>query len=370
MARDRILFVKHYKTNTKFIYNDIDILKEKYDVTLYNAVIKKNLSIVFSLFRQFTYLLFNIHKFKLIFIWFADYHSFLPVMFAKLFSKKSEIAIGGFDATDIPEIEMGAFNEDDLRKKIRSKFLRYSLKNADKLLVVDDSLIKNTNNYIHSDIPDGIPVEDGILNFIPDIGNKIEVVYTGFDELYFKADEKIKKENFVLTVGNSFNDNEFRRKGFDMLIEASKILPEVEFVLIGLNKEQLRSLSEQKLKNVKLISYVNMDELKRYYNKAKVFAQLSLFEGQPNSLCEAMMMECVPVGSDVNGIPRVIGDTGFIVYKKDKFEIAENIRKAMNSDESTGKAARKRITENFSLVRRKGRILEITEELIKENLKS
>jgi glycosyltransferase involved in cell wall biosynthesis len=367
LSRDRILFVKHYKTNTKFIFNDYDILKEEYDVTLYTSDIKKNLSIVFSLLKQFTYLLFNTHKFKLIFIWFADYHSFLPVMFARFFKKKSVIAIGGFDATDIPEIEMGAFNEDDLRKKIRSKFLRYSLKNADRLLVVDDSLIRNTNNYIHSDIPGGKPVQDGILNFIPEIGNKIEIVYTGFDEKFFKRDESISKENFVLTVGNSFNDNEFRRKGFDMLIEAAGILPDMEFVIIGLNEEQLYKLSKQDLKNVKLISFVNMEDLKNYYNKAKVFAQLSLFEGQPNSLCEAMMMECIPVGSDVNGIPRVIGDTGFIVYKKDKFEIAEKIKAAMQSDESLGKAARKRIMDNFSMERRKNKILEITSKLIKES---
>ncbi|MBP9191753.1 MAG: glycosyltransferase, partial [Ignavibacteria bacterium] len=126
-------------------------------------------------------------------------------------------------------------------------------------------------------------------------------------------------------------------------------------------------LSKQDLKNVKLISFVNMEELKNYYNKAKVFAQLSLFEGQPNSLCEAMMMECIPVGSDVNGIPRVIGDTGFIVYKKDKFEIAEKIKAAMQSDESLGKAARKRIMDNFSMERRKNKILEITSKLIKES---
>ena len=42
LSRDRILFIKHYKTNTKFIFNDSDILKEEYDVTLYTYDIKKN----------------------------------------------------------------------------------------------------------------------------------------------------------------------------------------------------------------------------------------------------------------------------------------------------------------------------------------
>ncbi|MBK8550060.1 MAG: glycosyltransferase family 4 protein [Ignavibacteria bacterium] len=364
MIRPKILFVKHYTNNTKFVLNDYEILKQNYDVTLYNTYTKKNFLIVFSLLKQFFYLLFNTHKFNLVFIWFGDYHSFFPVMLAKMFKKKSVIAIGGFDATDIPEIEMGAFNEDSFRKKMRSRFLRYSLKNADKLLVVDDSLIDNVNKYIFSDVPLKGPVKDGILNFIPGIKSKIEVVYTGFDEEFFKPDSGIPKENFVLTVGNSFNDNEFRRKGFDMLIETAKILPEIEFVLIGLNNEQIKDLSEKNYRNVKLISYVTMDELRTYYKRAKVYAQLSLFEGQPNSLCEAMMMECIPVGSDVNGIPRVIGDTGFIVYKKDKNEIAEKILLAMQSNSELGKKARKRIIDNFSLDRRRNKILSVARDLI------
>ncbi len=364
MSRDRILFVKHYTNNTKFVLNDYEILKQKYEVTLYNTYTKKNILIVFPLLKQTLYLLFNIHKFKLVFIWFGDYHSFLPVLFAKIFNKKSVIAVGGYDATDIPEIEMGAFNEDNLRKKIRSRFLKYSLSNADKLLVVDDSLIENVNTYIYSDDPSKAPVKDGILNFIPGIKDKIEVVYTGFDEEFFKRDYSVPKENFVLSVGNSFNDNEFIRKGFDMLIEAAKILPEINFVLVGLNREQIKILCEQNLKNVMLISYVNMDELRSYYNRAKVYAQLSLFEGQPNSLCEAMMMECIPVGSDVNGIPRVIGDTGFIVYKKDKNEIAEKLLLTMNSGPELAKKARERIIENFSLEKRRSRVLDVVQRLI------
>ena len=369
MSRQRILFVKHYSTNAKFILNDIEILKEKYDVEVYTAHTKKNVFIIFSLLKQFFHLLFNFYKYSLIYIWFGDYHSFIPVMMGKLFGIRTVIAIGGYDATDIPEIDCGAFNEDNFRKKIRSRMLRYSLKNADRLLVVDDSLIINTNTYIYSDIKGKAPLKDGILNFIPGIENRIEVVYTGFDEDFFKTDSGIAKENFILSVGYSPNDNEFRRKGFDMLIKAAEEMKDTEFVIVGLNKEQINNLRKKNLNNLKVYSYVGMEELKNFYLRAKVFAQLSLFEGQPNSLCEAMMYECIPVGSDVNGIPRVIGNTGFIVAKKDVNEICGKLYSALKASGESGKEIRRRITENFSLKKRSEKILSVAEDIINSERK-
>ncbi len=364
MSLQKILFVKHYSSNAKFILNDLEILKEKYDVRLYTAYTKKNLFIIFSFLKQFLFLLFNIHKYQLVYIWFADYHSMLPVMFAKFFNKKSVIAVGGYDATNIPEIDMGAFNEDNLKKKIRSYALKYSLLNANLMLVVDDSLIENTNTYIYSDDINKAPLKDGILNFIPQIRNKIRVVYTGFDEKFFERDENIDKENFVLSVGYTPNDNEFRRKGFDMLIETARQLKDINFTIIGVNEEQLKKFTAESFPNIKFLSNLDMNELRLYYSRAKVFAQLSLFEGQPNSLCEAMMLECIPVGSNVNGIPRVIGDTGYIVYKKNVKEISKKISEALNSPLAKGKAARRRIIENFSFERRRESILKIVKELM------
>jgi len=364
LSRPGILFIKHYSTNAKFILNDRDILEKEYDVEVYTAYTKKNFLIVFSLLKQFFHLLFRAGRYKLYFVWFADYHSFIPVLFAKLFGKKSVIAVGGYDATDIPEIDCGAFNESTFKKRMRSFAVRFSLKNADKILVVDDSLIENTNTYVYSDIPGKKDLKDGILNFVPEVKNKIEIVYTGFDEGFFKLNKDIPKENFVLSVGYSPNDNEFRRKGFDMLIKAAEILKEVSFVIIGVNEEQLKNLLVMNLKNVKFFTSVSMEELIGYYNRAKVFAQLSLFEGQPNSLCEAMMMECIPVGSDVNGIPRVIGDTGFIVHKKNAKEISEKILLALDSPLEKGALARQRIIDNFSLVKRESKILETVRSLL------
>ena len=364
MSRSKILFVKHYKATAKFINNDAEILREKYDVEIYKSYVTKNIFTLFSLLKQSVFLLVNIKKYSLIYIWFADYHAFLPILFGKIFKKKSVIAVGGYDATDIPEIECGVFSEKNFLKRIRRFAAQYSFKHCNKIFVVDDSLIENENTYIYSDIPNSKPLKDGILNFIPEVKNKMEVVYFGFDKTFFKRDENSKKENFVLSVGYSDNDNEFKRKGFDELVKVSKVLKNVNFVIIGLNSDQLDRLNKLELTNVKFLPPAKLEDLMNYFDKAKVFVQLSLFEGQPNTLVESMMYECIPVGSDVNGIPRVIGDTGFIVYKKDINEIAEKILLALSAPEDLGKAARERVIKNYPIEKRREKILNIVSELL------
>ena len=85
--RKKILFVKHAGNNAMFVTNDIRILKEFYGLSVKNINTKGNLFIIFTLTKQFLSLLFSILRYDLIYIWFADYHSFLPVLFAKIFQK-------------------------------------------------------------------------------------------------------------------------------------------------------------------------------------------------------------------------------------------------------------------------------------------
>ena len=93
-------------------------------------------------------------------------------------------------------------------------------------------------------------------------------------------------------------------------------------------------------------------DLKRYYSEAKVFCLLSLTEGMSNVLCEAMLCECIPVGSDVTFIPDIIGNTGYIVKHRDITEIKQQVLNALNSDPQLGKLARQRILDNYTLEKR------------------
>jgi glycosyltransferase involved in cell wall biosynthesis len=82
----------------------------------------------------------------------------------------------------------------------------------------------------------------------------------------------------------------------------------------------------------------------------------------PNVLCEAMLCECVPVGSAVNSIPDIIGDAGFVVSRPLIPEMKQAIEQAMHSD--LGPAARRRIAERYPLERRKRELLETVDHLL------
>lgn len=91
-----------------------------------------------------------------------------------------------------------------------------------------------------------------------------------------------------------------------------------------------------------------------------MFVQASITEGMPNTLCEAMLCECIPVGSNVNGIPDAIGNTGVIIKKRDVTELEAGVRRALKL--ISGKEAAKRIRENFSFDDREKKMIEVLQE--------
>jgi glycosyltransferase involved in cell wall biosynthesis len=113
--------------------------------------------------------------------------------------------------------------------------------------------------------------------------------------------------------------------------------------------------------NVIIRGEVPKAELISEYQRAKIYAQLSLFEGLPNALAEAMLCECVPVGTPGSGIPTLIGDCGFYVPVQDPIATAEGIQKASRSD--LGSRARARVAQEFPIERREKALCAIISEL-------
>jgi len=318
------------------VKTDYTILSKYYDVKKYKFESSKNIfKMTSEQIKLIIFLILNIWKYDLIYCWFADYHSFLPILFSKIFKKKSIIIVGGYDAVSIPELKFGVFYKEN--KKIRILFVKFSFRNADYILPVDKTLIEGVNYYIS---------EKGLS-----LGVK-----------YFV--KNVQKEKAVLSVGSVADIRTFKRKGFDLLLEIAHKMPDVIFVIIGLNHDMLKFTKNIATDNVRLLGFVSNEKLVDYYSKVKVFCQLSLSEGLPNTLCEAMLCECIPVGSNVNGIPSAIDNCGFILKVKNVDKAVELIKKALNSGESLGKKARQRIINNYSLEKREKEITLLIKKLI------
>jgi len=318
----RVLFI--HTGLMPFVKQDIDILSQDYQVTTFFYETSKSiLKNVREYFKQLAWLISNIYDAKFIYIWFADYHTFIPILCGKLFSKKSFIVVGGYDSTYIKEIKYGVFSN-----PIRSFCARFSYKYCTKILAVDESL----KNYILANV------------YIRQ--NKIKTIYTGYDSSFW--DCSTVKENSILTVANIKDFQTFRRKGIDFFIKVARAMPQYKFIIVGKNCEL--KVWENLPNNLELIGKMSQKDLLYYYSKSKVYAQFSIFEGLPNVICESMLCKCIPIGTNICGIPTAIGENGFIISSIS--EAVNAIEQALNNLKLPI-LAREFIRENFTLENRK-----------------
>lgn len=349
MARKRILMV--YPQKTSFVKNDVKLLTKFYVVKEQQFYLKKRiLTFFYYQIKGLLKLIINAYSSDLIYVWFNDYHAFWACLVSKILNKKIILVVGGYDAVSIPKIKFGLF----YKNNFRTKLARWTYKNVSHIIPVDATMIKGENLYA------GEGARTGILNFMPDLKTPFTVIPTGYSQgdWYFK-----NKKKQVLTVGQLTGEKVFRRKGIDLFLQVAKELPEVDFIIVGLMRGELIEDKYRELSNVKIYPMVDKIKLSEIYAESQVYAQFSLSEGLPNVLCEAMMSECVPVGSRVNGIPEAIGETGYVIDEP-KLEIAKKALKKALNDKNNGKLARGRILTKFPISNREYLLRELINKLL------
>lgn len=310
-----------------FIQKDLELLRRRYTV----------------LVRQYRKpwdalkILEGVLRTGVTFSWFADIHAFATVLFSRIFGKRSVVVVAGYDAAKVPEIGYG------LALSSRFRLLNsYVYRKADRVLTVDDSLRRDLKKNYGVD------------------GKNITTIPFGYDADVWKR--TAPKEDIVLTVaGISFEV--VRRKGLDTFVRTAALMPEVTFILAGPHLDGSAEMLKKKAPpNCLIRGAVPHEELPALYSRAKVYCQLSRYEGLPNALCEAMLCECVPVGTRHCGIPTAIGDAGFYVPYGDARATADAVDKALKS--SKGVQARDRIKRLFPEGRREKEIFRLLEGLL------
>lgn len=304
-----------YTKEMSFVREDISIFSEIAELRKLKFNPHKNpLLLLLQLFRQFTALLPVTRTTDLFYIWFADYHAFLPVLLAKLFKKKSAIVLGGYDTMALKEIGYGVF----LHKNLRRQMVSYAVRNADYLLGVDETMFEGTNSYIGDE-----DRKTGVKSFVKNIKGECMVVPTGYDPEKWKRRNNDPKKNTIVTIGVTNEPKAFKRKGFEFFSNVARKFPDYNFIVIGPNDYFRDKLVEEGPENLTVHSFIEQEEIIKILSDAKAFCQFSLAEGLPNTLCEAMLCECIPVGSNVNGIPKAIAEPRLII---DKPEIAKAVK--------------------------------------------
>ena len=312
---NKALFI--YTHSSTFVRGDISILRKKYNLKEYQFKNAPKNKLPLSLIKLFFYLLFNIYKFDLIYIWFADYHSFLPSLFAKLFGKRVYIVIGGYDVCREKKYSYGSFS-----KPLRAYLTGQSIKWASCNLCVSKN-IERTVNAIAPNAKTTV-IYNGVL--VPEISLPTEAGS-------YLASAKDLSERKVLCVALVSTVQAFYIKGIDRYNRVASLLPHIQFILIGCKPQIFTMANEKPSSNLTIVDAIPHNQLHNYYSTAHVYCQFSRRESFSLSLAEAMSYRMIPVIATTGGMPEVTGGLGFSLFFYEKS--ARFIQDATTLDETT-----------------------------------
>lgn len=167
-------------------------------------------------------------------------------------------------------------------------------------------------------------------------------------------------------------------KGFEVLIEAARQLPDDCAVIIGGHGELLEPYRQLVARSglsgkVQLPGHIPDDELASYFEACDVFCMPSTLRAEAYgvAMVEAMGVGRPVVASDIigSGVPWVNqhGRTGLNVPVGDASALASALRRLLADDdwrEALGRGARRRYEEEFSAARMTSRVLALYRDLL------
>jgi glycosyltransferase involved in cell wall biosynthesis len=314
---------------TSFVQLDIDLLKLSYSVDEWFARPRRIAPL--RLWKA-------VRSHDLIFGWFASWHTFLPMLFARIAGVPAVLVTGGYDVANLPEIGYG------LQRGGPAKWIsRWTMRLSTRLIA------NSRFSCLEAESNAGIPAE------------RVTVIYHGLPAGEFTSDPR---ERMALTVGNVTRPN-LSRKGLEGFVRAAAFLPGVKFVLAGKWwDDSIGYLKSIAASNVEFPGRVDDRTLHDYYRRASVYVQVSQHEGFGMSLAEAMLEGCIPVVVRQGAIPEVVGDCGVYAATRQGADVAEAIRTALGMGDSERQRVRARVVNEFSLARRREALETIVDSLL------
>jgi glycosyltransferase involved in cell wall biosynthesis len=344
-----------YTRDASFIRKDLEMLRTRFEVIEMAFPAPEKWKVPLLFLRQLLFLVrhtFYRRNF-LVMAQFAGYHSLLPCFWSRLFGWKSIIVAGGADCVAFPSLKYGNF-----QNRLLAVFTRLSYRLCHTVSAVHDCLFLREDHY-------GEPSESrqGILHFMPEAKFQKNVIYNGFDTQRFRILlpwEERPQLSFLSISADLTDPVRMKLKGSDQVLELAELMPEASFTLVGCREAPSFPLPP----NVRLLPPVDNRDLPEICNRHRFYLQLSLSEGFPNALCEAMACGCIPVVSEVASMPFILDGSGGIAKKRDVASIRDAVREAEEKAQSPGCAEHisRSIQARFSWERRQNALWNLIEE--------
>jgi len=332
---NRVLLI--YTNLSTFVKGDAGILSNNYEVTHLKIDNSSGISLIISLIKQIFYLLFNIRKFRFVYVWFADYHSLIPSLTGKIFRVPLFLVIGGYDVCREKKWKYGSFTSAP-----RAFFTINSIKFATINLCVSENI-------------------ERIVNKIAPTA-KTALLYNGItlEASTYTPEEKIKYD--FLCVALTTTVKAFYIKGIDRYNSLAESMPEKKFLLIGCSDSLFLKTGIKPSENITILPVVEHKVLIDYYKSSHVYCQLSRRESFSLALAEAMSFNCIPLITNTGGMPEVVGNLGFIADGDDLQNIPDLAKAALALEKST--VYSERIKENFTISAREASLNKIVSGLL------
>jgi len=342
-------------TRSTFMLLDEELLKPDYRVRMVHLGQEGSKTQYLQVILRSLHVILRAREARKVLVWFADYHAAAAVLLAGLTHKKSIVFIAGYDAVKYPEFRYGIYTS-----RLRGFCARFALKHCSLVVACHQALLSSSNTYYN---PAGHP--EGIQNMVPGLKTPASVLHFAVRDLE-QTDLGRPRLRQILTVGTTPRFQDFYNKGYDLLVDVARRRTDLKFVFVGLRDCWMPDLNRlygiDKLANVRIHPSLPHADLLALMRSSAVYAQPSISEGMPNALMEAMHMGCVPVGSNVAGIPTVIGQHGFVFDKRDPQTLESALDQALNSDLDPRKISDS-ISARFNLQIRRAKLLQLLSDL-------
>lgn len=313
-----------------FIQTDIDLLSERYDVRVVRC--RSPLEVVRTCAE--------VVAADCVVCWFASIW-FLPIVtIARLLRRPVAVICGGYDVASVPEIEYG-----NMRKPLPRFLGRLVLRAASVVIPFSQSATREALDNA------------GVSS------HKIKTVCLGVNDSIGHDSVGMQKRPTVLTVSIT-DESTLKRKGLETLAAVSRLMPEVEFLVVGRTDAttvaRLRSLAGP---NVRFTGFVDDSTLQQLMRTSKVVFQPSVHEGFGMAVAEAMLHGAIPVVSSRFSLPEVVGDTGFYGSPDEPQSFVSGLQSALRAPVQAAAAARNRIVRHFPLEKRRSQLLSLMESI-------
>ena len=329
----KVLFIRQTKSSP-FVEQDINILKQHYTVRIVDPVINRRR--IWDTVKSVYSITTGVIWADLTYSWFAHLAILLTILLSKIFRKHSIVVIGGYEVAKVPEFNYGA-----MINKQAAIMVKLMLKYATIILAVSEFTKKEILQYTNN--------------------QNIRLVYNGID--FNRFTPGTIKEDIVLIVG-PITKAQIDIHGLDVFINCASKLPTTRFIAIGVSEDALEYLVNSDIpSNVELLGFLPQQALIPYYQKAKVYCQLSFRESFGVSLAEAMLCECIPVVTKRGAMPEVVGNTGYYALFQDVDSTVQAIKKAKISNQ--GHKARDRVKRLFTVEKREESLINTIEEIVR-----